>query len=48
MTIKGKAPLRITVGKPELTSIVFNGQAVDMSSFDVGNIAKFNLPIVVD
>jgi cytoskeleton protein RodZ len=46
MTIQGKAPLRITVGKPELTSIVFNGQPVDMSAFNVGNIAKFNLPIV--
>jgi cytoskeleton protein RodZ len=46
MTIQGKAPLRITVGKPELTSIVFNGQQVDMSTFNVGNIAKFNLPLV--
>ena len=46
MTIQGKAPLRITVGKPELTSIVFNDQPVDMSIFNVGNIAKFNLPIV--
>ncbi|MBU2869782.1 RodZ domain-containing protein [Colwellia sp. E2M01] len=45
MTIEGVAPLRITVGKPELTSIVFNGQAVDMSAFNVGNIAKFNLPL---
>jgi cytoskeleton protein RodZ len=48
MTIQGKAPLRITVGKPELTSIVFNDQAVDMSSFDAGNIAKFNLPLVAE
>lgn len=48
MTIQGKAPLRITVGKPELTSIVFNDQAVDMSIFDTGNIAKFNLPIIVE
>ncbi len=46
MTIQGVAPLRITVGKPELTSIVFNDQPVDMSIFNVGNIAKFNLPIV--
>ncbi|ALO35819.1 hypothetical protein CMT41_14645 [Colwellia sp. MT41] len=48
MTIEGKAPLRITVGKPELTSIVFNGQPVDMSAFAVGNIAKFNLPIIAE
>jgi cytoskeleton protein RodZ len=46
MTIQGKAPLSIIVGKPELTSIIFNGQPVDMSAFNVGNIAKFNLPIV--
>jgi len=48
MTIQGKAPLRITVGKPELTSIIFNGKPVDMSAFNLGNIAKFNLPILVD
>ncbi len=48
MTIKGKAPLRITVGKPELTSIVFNGQTVDMSPFNVGNIAKFTLPVAAE
>jgi len=48
MPIQGKAPLRITIGKPELASIVFNGQAVDMTAFNVGNIAKFNLPIVVE
>jgi len=48
MTIEGKPPLRITVGKPELTSIVFNGQTVDMSPFNIGNIAKFNLPIIVE
>lgn len=45
MSIQGVAPLKITVGKPELTSINFNGQAVDMSSFNTGNIAKFNLPL---
>jgi cytoskeleton protein RodZ len=48
MTIQGQAPLSITVGKPELTSIVFNDQAVDMSQFNVGNIAKFNLPTTVE
>ncbi|TYK67381.1 RodZ domain-containing protein [Colwellia echini] len=45
MTVQGVAPLRITVGKPELTSIVFNDHAVDMSSFNIGNIAKFTLPL---
>ena len=45
MTVKGKAPLKITLGKPELASIVFNGQTVDMTPFNVGNIAKFTLPL---
>ncbi|MBL4940582.1 MAG: DUF4115 domain-containing protein [Colwellia sp.] len=45
MTITGKAPLKVTLGKPELAAIVFNGQPIDMSAFDVGNIAKFTLPI---
>ena len=48
MTIEGKAPLSITVGKPELTSIVFNGKPIDMSAFDDGNIAKFKLPIIAE
>lgn len=45
MTIKGQAPLNITLGRPELASIVFNGQLVDLSMFSPGNIAKFTLPI---
>jgi len=45
MTVSGKAPLRITLGKPELASIVFNNEAVDMSAFNAGNIAKFTLPL---
>lgn len=46
MTVTGKAPLKVTLGKPELATIVFNGKQVDMSSFNVGNIAKFTLPLV--
>ena len=45
MSIEGVAPLRITLGKPELASIVFNEQPVDMSAFNRGNIAKFTLPL---
>jgi len=45
MSIEGKAPLKITLGKPELATIVFNGQPIDMSEFNVGNIAKFTLPL---
>lgn len=45
MTVTGKAPLKVTLGKPELAAIVFNGQLIDMSEFNVGNIAKFTLPL---
>ncbi|GLX79392.1 XRE family transcriptional regulator [Thalassotalea insulae] len=45
MNISGQAPFTITLGKPELVSIVFEQQAVDMSQFSQGNIAKFTLPI---
>ncbi|MBL4909386.1 MAG: DUF4115 domain-containing protein [Alteromonadaceae bacterium] len=45
MTIKGKAPFAITLGKPELVSIRFDGKDVNMSQFGAGNIAKFSLPL---
>ncbi len=45
MTVSGKPPLKVTLGKPELAAIVFDGQLVDMSPFSVGNIAKFTLPL---
>ncbi|WP_448566965.1 RodZ domain-containing protein [Thalassotalea ganghwensis] len=45
MNIQGIPPFNITLGKPELVTIVYNGEAVDTSSFAKGNIAKFNLPM---
>ncbi len=45
MTVTGNAPLKVTLGKPELATIVFNGQSIDMSAFNAGNIAKFTLPL---
>jgi cytoskeleton protein RodZ len=47
MTVEGQAPFLVTVGKPELTSIVFNDKAIDMSGYNNGNIAKFELPIAM-
>ena len=44
MNISGLAPLSITLGKPELVQIIFESEAVNMSHFDKGNIAKFVLP----
>jgi len=46
MTVTGKAPLKVTLGKPELATIAYNGEQVDMSSFNTGNIAKFTLPLI--
>ncbi|PCI61853.1 MAG: helix-turn-helix domain-containing protein [Gammaproteobacteria bacterium] len=45
MKISGQAPFTITLGKPELVSINFNGTTIDMSQFNSGNIAKFTLPL---
>jgi len=45
MTIEAKTPLKITVGKPELVKINFDGKNIDMSNFPKGHIAKFNLPL---
>jgi len=47
MNITGEAPLKVTLGKPELAIIEFNGQAIDMSGFNAGNIAKFTLPLTL-
>jgi len=44
MKIEGIAPFQITLGKPELVSINFQGTTVDLSAFSKGNIAKFTLP----
>jgi len=46
MTVTGKPPLKVTLGKPELATIAYNGKQVDMSSFNTGNIAKFTLPLI--
>lgn len=45
MTVSGEAPLKITLGRPELATIVFDDQPVNMSTFSKGNIAKFTLPL---
>jgi cytoskeleton protein RodZ len=46
MTVTGEAPLKVTLGKPELATINFNDKPVDMSPFNAGNIAKFTLPLI--
>lgn len=48
MDISGQAPFTVTLGKPELVSINYAGEAIDMSQFNRGNIAKFTLPLNAD
>ncbi|WP_068546130.1 RodZ domain-containing protein [Thalassotalea crassostreae] len=44
MTLTGATPFSITLGKPELVEIDYNQQAIDMSQFQQGQIAKFVWP----
>lgn len=44
MTLQGKAPFTITLGKPELVTIEYNQQPVDLSNYQSGQIAKFSWP----
>ena len=44
MTLEGQGPFSITLGKPELVSISYNQQAIDMNQFEQGQIAKFTWP----
>ena len=48
MTIIGKPPFKVDIGRPALASIEFNGDSVDMSQFDKDNVAKFTLPIIIE
>ena len=45
MKISGQAPFNVTLGKPELVTINLSDKIIDMSQFNVGNIAKFTLPV---
>lgn len=44
MQLSGKAPFVVTLGNPSVVSISFNQQAVDMSSYPGGRVAKFSIP----
>lgn len=48
MKIQGVAPFSITLGKPELVAIEYDGNNIDMSQFNRGNIAKFTLPLTIN
>lgn len=46
MSVDGQAPFKVTLGKPELVKLSYDGEPVDLSSFNAGDIAKFELPII--
>lgn len=46
MPVSGIAPFSVTLGQPELVTIIFNDEIIDMKQFNSGNIAKFSLPVV--
>lgn len=43
MPLSGEAPYSITLGAPELVDIRFRGEAVDMSQYRQGRVARFTL-----
>ena len=45
MPVSGRAPFKVTLGAPEGVSITFDGEAVDISRFQNGRIARFSLPM---
>ncbi|MBY6017446.1 cytoskeleton protein RodZ [Ferrimonas balearica] len=42
--LTGKAPFSLRLGAPEAVSLEFNGDAVDLSSFRAGRVARLTLP----
>ena len=52
MNFKGLAPLNVTVARPEFVTITYQSkdqeQAVELSQFAAGNIAKFTLPLATN
>ena len=45
MPVSGQAPFKVTLGAPDGVSITFDGEAVDISDFQDGRIARFSLPM---
>ena len=45
MPVSGVPPFEVTLGAPEVVQISYNGEPVDMSGFQAGRTARFNLPL---
>lgn len=45
MPLSGIPPFEVTLGAPEVVTITYAGEPVDMSGFAVGRTARFSLPL---
>lgn len=45
MTVTGKAPFSVVLGKHQAVEVNLNGERVDISHFPKNRLAKFNLPL---
>lgn len=45
MTVTGKAPFSVVLGKHQAVEVNLNGESVDISHFPKNRLAKFNLPL---
>lgn len=43
--VQGIAPFTVTLGNPTVVEIDFNDQAVDLSAYNTGRVAKFSVPL---
>lgn len=45
MTLEGKAPFNVVLGKHYIVDVEFNGDSIDISHFPTNRLAKFSLPL---
>ncbi|MCH8537905.1 MAG: DUF4115 domain-containing protein [Alkalimonas sp.] len=45
LQVQGIAPFTVTLGNPTVVEIDLNDQAVDLSAFNTGRVAKFSVPL---
>ncbi|MDE3273519.1 RodZ domain-containing protein [Pseudoalteromonas sp. G4] len=45
MTLEGKAPFNVVLGKHYIVDVKFNGDLIDISHFPTNRLAKFSLPL---
>ncbi|WP_394172600.1 RodZ domain-containing protein [Thalassotalea litorea] len=48
MTLTGKPPFSVTLGKPELVQMTYQGEEISLAQYKVGQIAKLTVPEPID